>query len=106
MKIEETRESVRTEAPDRSVVEVMVKAGTAYTCPDPSDYKEVVVMIRYRLGKTKGLVKLPAGDRGFWSELVRLLSQHNLINKENAGIHSSRSMMYFRCSPVTLCRFT
>lgn len=82
MKIEETRESVRTEVLDGSVVEVMVKAGTAYTCPDPSDYKEVVVMIRDRLGKTKGRVKLPAGDRGFWSELVRLLSQHNLINKD------------------------
>ena len=82
MKINETRESVRTEAHDGSVVEVCIKTGTAYTCPDPSNYKEVVIQIANRTGENKGRVRLSAGDLGFWSELVRLLIQHNLINKD------------------------
>lgn len=82
MKINETRESVRAESHDGSTVEVMIKAGTAYTFPEPANYKEVVVRIKDRLGDTKGRVMLSAGDMSFWSELVRMLAQHELINRD------------------------
>lgn len=81
MKINETRESVRTEGPDRTILEVCIKAGTVCTRPEPSKYKEIVVMIQDRTGET-GRVRLSAGDLSFWSELTRLCFQHGLINRE------------------------